>query len=75
MALYKHGNYLSQSQDVAFDQDHQPGARTPHSGIYRCVACGDEIAASEIVDAFDLTRVPVDPIVFSADDHRWLSRR
>lgn len=46
MALYKHGNYLQQSQHEAFDQVHGPGTRTPLSGLYRCVTCGDEIAAN-----------------------------
>ncbi len=44
MALYKHANRLSQSQDVAFDKTHQPGASAPLPGIYRCTNCGDEIA-------------------------------
>ena len=46
MALYKHGGYLRQSDDPAFNAQHQPGAVTPHSGIYRCTACGDEIASN-----------------------------
>jgi hypothetical protein len=44
MALYKNGNYLTQSKDQAFDATHQPGTAAPHPGIYRCIACGDEIA-------------------------------
>ncbi|KAF1720998.1 protein L [Pseudoxanthomonas mexicana] len=44
MALYKHGNYLTQSQDAAFDAVHGPGTAAPHPGIYRCTSCGDEIA-------------------------------
>lgn len=46
MALYKHGNYLAQSQDAAFDALHNPGASTPHSGIYRCEGCGHEVASN-----------------------------
>jgi hypothetical protein len=44
MALYKYGNKLTQSQDVAFDTTHSPGSAAPHPGIYRCTNCGDEIA-------------------------------
>lgn len=44
MALYKHGNHLTQSQDTAFDTTHAPGTEAPHPGIYRCTSCGDEIA-------------------------------
>jgi len=44
MALYKHGQFLTQVADPAFDQKHHPGTAAPHPGIYRCTACGDEIA-------------------------------
>ena len=44
MALYKNGNLLTLSQDAAFDALHSPGTAAPHPGIYRCTACGDEIA-------------------------------
>lgn len=44
MALYKNGNLLIQSVDAAFDATHRPGIAAPHPGIYRCTACGDEIA-------------------------------
>jgi hypothetical protein len=47
MALYKHGNYLTQSNDTAFDVEHKPGQTPPHSGIYRCMGCGREIVAEE----------------------------
>ncbi len=46
MALYKHGQFLAQSQDGAFDALHQPGTQTPHSGIYRCENCRDEVASN-----------------------------
>ena len=46
MALYKHGQFLTQTNDAAFDPDYSPGTLTPHSGIYRCINCGDEIAAN-----------------------------
>lgn len=44
MALYKYGHLLVQSNDQAFDQKHSPGTVAAHPGIYRCTACGDEIA-------------------------------
>lgn len=44
MALYKNGQQLTQSADVAFDAMHSPGTTAPHPGIYRCTSCGDEIA-------------------------------
>jgi hypothetical protein len=47
MALYKHGQYLTQSNDAAFDLEHKPGSTTPHSGIYRCMGCGREIVSEQ----------------------------
>jgi hypothetical protein len=44
MALYKNGDSLTHSTDPAFDTKHTPGTSAPHPGIYRCTACGDEIA-------------------------------
>lgn len=44
MALYKDVSRLIYSQDPAFDLTHSPGTAAPHPGIYRCTACGDEIA-------------------------------
>jgi len=46
MALYKYSQFLKTSTDQAFDTLHNPGTETPHSGIYRCENCGDEIAAN-----------------------------
>jgi hypothetical protein len=46
MALYKDQKYLQTSDSDAFDNLHQPGDKTPHSGIYRCVNCGDEVASN-----------------------------
>lgn len=43
MALYKYGNQLTQSDDAAFDQVHEPGVPAPHAGVYRCMKCGHEI--------------------------------
>lgn len=45
MALYKDGNYLTKSDDKAFDILTGPGEETPYSGIYRCEGCGHEIGA------------------------------
>jgi hypothetical protein len=35
---------LNQSDDKKFDTEHSPGVSAPDPGIYRCIACGDEIA-------------------------------
>jgi len=35
MALYKQVEYLTKSEDAAFDAVHKPGQVPPHSGIYR----------------------------------------
>jgi hypothetical protein len=43
MALYRYGQYLQMSTDDAFNARHSPGTAAPHPGIYRCIACGDEI--------------------------------
>jgi hypothetical protein len=47
MALYKYGNYLTESTHAAFDTLHSPGQTCPDSGIYRCEGCGDEIASNK----------------------------
>ena len=47
MALYKDGNKLTHSTHQNFDTEHSPGAVVPDSGIYRCINCGDEIAANK----------------------------
>jgi len=44
MALYKNAKALEQSSDGAFDALYAPGTAAPHPGIYKCTACGDEIA-------------------------------
>jgi hypothetical protein len=46
MALYKRSNELATSTSDAFDKEHSPGASVPHSGIYRCLGCGREIASN-----------------------------
>ena len=47
MALYKDGDFLSQSDSAEFDKDQKPGTATPFSGIYRCMGCRKEIASNE----------------------------
>jgi len=42
MAMYKHAQYVTKSEDAAFDKDNHPGTATPFSGIYRCMGCGKE---------------------------------
>lgn len=46
MALCKDRDKIKPSEDPAFDVSHQPGAAAPHSGIYRCANCGDEVASN-----------------------------
>ena len=46
MALYKHAQYISKSEDPAFDKEHGPGTKCPLSGIYRCMGCGREAACN-----------------------------
>lgn len=47
MAQYKYGNLLKQNNHAEFDAHHSPGSVTENAGIYRCVACGDEIAIAK----------------------------
>lgn len=47
MALYKDGQYLTQSNDRAFASNLSPGTPAPFAGIYRCVNCGHEIGIAE----------------------------
>ena len=47
MATYKHGQYLEQLDNAAFDAEHKPGAETPFSGIYRCLGCGLEVVSEK----------------------------
>lgn len=46
MANYKYDQFFTKSNHQAFDQVHSPGTSAPHSGIYRCEGCGDNIAAN-----------------------------
>lgn len=47
MALYKYEKYLKNSTDSGFDTLYKPGDNCPHSGIYKCETCGDEIASNK----------------------------
>ncbi|MDD5716239.1 MAG: hypothetical protein PHW64_00420 [Sulfuricurvum sp.] len=47
MAQYKNGSYLNKSDNAAYDTKHAPGSEAPNAGIYRCVACGDEIGIAK----------------------------
>lgn len=44
MAIYKYASFIEKSDDDAFDKSFSPGTSAPYAGIYRCEACGDEIA-------------------------------
>jgi len=47
MALYKHRQYLNDSDHYAFDLLHRPGNISPNSGNYRCDVCGAEIVCEK----------------------------
>jgi hypothetical protein len=47
MAWYKYDAYVQKSNSEAYDNLYGPGANTPHSGVYRCMGCGREIAANK----------------------------
>jgi hypothetical protein len=47
MALFKDKKFLAQKIDDGFDADYEPGERTPASGIYRCISCGEEVASEQ----------------------------
>ena len=47
MAQYKYQKYLSQSDNAGYDKLYSPGSVCLNSGIYRCEACGDEIASNK----------------------------
>jgi len=46
MANYKYSKYLNQSNHAAFDTITHPGNNVPHSGIYRCEGCGENIVST-----------------------------
>lgn len=47
MAQYKYGDYLHHSDHTAYDNTQSPGETAANPGIYRCAACGDEIAIAK----------------------------
>ncbi len=49
MALVKNQNHIAiaTTGGAAFDTDHSPGTKVPHSGIYRCTGCGDEVTCNK----------------------------
>lgn len=47
MAQYKYSQHLKQHDSAAFDERHAPGIAAGNAGIYRCVACGDEIGIAK----------------------------
>lgn len=47
MANYKYSQFLTQSNETAFDTAFTPGVVAPYAGIYRCTGCGKEIAIAQ----------------------------
>jgi hypothetical protein len=47
MANYKNPKFLATSTSADFDKLHAPGSHAPYAGIYKCHACGHEIAIAE----------------------------
>jgi len=47
MALYKYEQHVKRSSSDAFNYAYEPGAETPHAGIYQCTGCGDEIGIAK----------------------------
>ncbi|KWF39187.1 hypothetical protein WL88_22190 [Burkholderia diffusa] len=47
MAQYKYPQYLKQGESEQYDKKHAPGTEAYNAGIYRCVACGHEIAIAK----------------------------
>lgn len=47
MAVYRYSQYLEVSNHAAFNAIHEPGAKTPYSGIYRCEGCGRNDVSEE----------------------------
>ena len=46
MATYQNANYLPHAQHAAFNGTLPAGTLAPHSGIYRCDACGHEAVST-----------------------------
>ncbi len=48
MAIYKYSKYLTQSNHSAYDAIHKPADLAPHSGIYRCEGCGENVVSTHL---------------------------
>jgi hypothetical protein len=46
MAYYKYPRFIEQIDHAAFDALADPGQAPPHSGIYRCEACGKSVVST-----------------------------
>lgn len=46
MTDYKYDEYIAKSNSDEFDKLWKPGESCPHSGIYRCEACGRTAACN-----------------------------
>jgi hypothetical protein len=46
VAVYKYLHYLVQSPHAAFDTLYTPGQAPAYSGIFRCEACGANVACN-----------------------------
>lgn len=47
MALFRDEKHVLKGKGDAFDKVYTPGIKVPHSGIYRCENCGDEVASNK----------------------------
>ncbi|WP_233839470.1 hypothetical protein [Paraburkholderia sp. ZP32-5] len=47
MAQYKYQKFLKEGQSDVYDKRYAPGSEAYNAGIYRCVACGHEIAIAK----------------------------
>jgi hypothetical protein len=46
MAYYQDTTNVTQKQTEEFKPTYKPGTKVPHSGIFMCINCRDEIAAN-----------------------------
>lgn len=47
MAEYKEREHVRRTESSAFDVRHAPGTTVTNPGIYRCLACNDEIVMAK----------------------------
>jgi hypothetical protein len=45
MAWYRYPQFLQQENTAEYDAIHEPGAKTPVSGVYRCEGCGKSVTS------------------------------